>query len=129
MDAIFVLAPTRWKLRKAVNVVNQVLASLQLDKHPDKTFIGRIVKGFDFLGYPFSPDRLTVAQKTLANFVARVHQLYEQEPGEGGSARLGDYVQRWVRWVRAGLPGDAPMQKAVYFSWPRPRCLGTREGR
>jgi hypothetical protein len=33
MDDILVLAPTRWKLRKAVRLVNQVLASLRLSKH------------------------------------------------------------------------------------------------
>jgi hypothetical protein len=63
MDDILVLAPTRWKLRQAVKVVNQVLTSLRLAKHPDKTFIGRIAKGFDFLGYHLSPDGLTVAKK------------------------------------------------------------------
>jgi hypothetical protein len=105
MDDILVLAPTRWKLRKAVTVVNQVLTSLQLDKHPAKTFIGRIAKGFDFLGYHFTPDGLTVAKKTLDNFVARVRQLYEHKPWEvKASSRLGDYVRRWTTWVRAGLP-------------------------
>jgi hypothetical protein len=29
----------------------QALAELKLEKHPDKTFIGRIEKGFDFLGF------------------------------------------------------------------------------
>ena len=33
--------PGRWKLRRAVKVVNEVLGSLSLEKHPDKTFIGR----------------------------------------------------------------------------------------
>ncbi len=51
MDDILVLAPTRWKLGRAVKAVNEVLASLRLEKHPDKTFIGRIERGFDFLGY------------------------------------------------------------------------------
>ena len=63
MDDILVLAPTRWKLRKAVKVVNEVLALLGLRKHPDKTFIGHISKGFDFLGYAFRPGSLTVAKK------------------------------------------------------------------
>jgi len=45
MDDILVLAPTRWKLRAAVRIVNQLLASLGLAKHPDKTFIGRVEKG------------------------------------------------------------------------------------
>ncbi len=82
MDDILVLSPTRWKLRKAVKVVNQALRSLNLEKHPDKTFIGRIERGFDFLGYHFRPDRLSVAAKTIENFVARAIRLYEQEPGE-----------------------------------------------
>ncbi len=33
---------------------NQVLGSLRLEKHPEKTFIGKIENGFDFLGYHFS---------------------------------------------------------------------------
>ena len=73
--------------------------------NPDKTFIGRIEKGFDFLGYHFGPDGLSVAQKTMEQFVARAIRLYEQEPGEAlASARLGLYVKRWVRWVSTGLP-------------------------
>ena len=55
MDNILVLAPTRWKIRKAVKAVNGMLGSLGLEKHPDKTFIGRIEKAFDFLGYDFAP--------------------------------------------------------------------------
>jgi RNA-directed DNA polymerase len=103
-DAILVLVPTRWKLRRAVKVLNQVLASLGLAKHPDKTFIGRIEKGFDWLGYRISPAGLTLATKTLKNFVARLRQLDEHEPSAATAAyRLGVYVRRWVRWVRAGL--------------------------
>ena len=41
----------------------------------------------------------------LKGFVARAIRLYEQGPGEAEAfARLGLYVRRWVRWVRAGLP-------------------------
>jgi RNA-directed DNA polymerase len=53
MDDILVLAPTCWKLRRAVRVVNEQLAALDLQKDLDKTFVGRIEKGFDFLGYHF----------------------------------------------------------------------------
>ena len=31
-----------------------------LDKDPDKTFIGRIERGFDFLGYHVTPEGLRV---------------------------------------------------------------------
>ncbi len=70
MDDIVVLAPTRWKLRGAVTALNQALGALRLKKHPGKTFIGRIEKGFDFLGYHFSPRGLTLARQTMVNFLA-----------------------------------------------------------
>jgi hypothetical protein len=110
MDDIVVLAPTRWTLRTAVKVVNQVLASLGLVKHPEKTFIGRIEKGFDWLGYHMSRAGVCVATTTLQHFVARSLRLYEQELREGGaSSRLGDYVRCWVRWVSAGLVTVSPV--------------------
>jgi hypothetical protein len=37
----------------------------------DKTFIGRIEWGFDFLGCHFSPEGLAVAEKTIEKFLAR----------------------------------------------------------
>ena len=104
MDDILVLAPTRWKLRAAVKLVNQVLASLKLDKHPDKTFIGRIEQGFDWLGYHISPAGLRLAATTLHNFATRLTRLYEQEAGRpNGAARLGQYVRRWMGWATGGI--------------------------
>ncbi|MCT7964308.1 hypothetical protein NG791_26880 [Laspinema sp. D1] len=38
---------------KAIKAVNQVMADLRVEKPPDKTFIGRRSRGFDFLGYWF----------------------------------------------------------------------------
>jgi hypothetical protein len=49
MDDWVILARSRWHLRRAVRVMNQVLAHLGLEQHPDKTFIGRVTRGFDFL--------------------------------------------------------------------------------
>jgi RNA-directed DNA polymerase len=72
MDDWVVLAPTRWKLRRAIRIVNQTLAELKVAQHPDKTFIGQISRGFDFLGYRISPDGLTVAEKTVAHCVERI---------------------------------------------------------
>jgi hypothetical protein len=48
-----------------LNALTIVLGSLRLEKHSDKTFIGRIERGFDFLGYHFGPHDLTVAYRTL----------------------------------------------------------------
>ena len=85
--------------------VNQTLNELEVEQHPDKTFIGRISRGFDFLGYRFSAAGLQLAPTTIERFRERVARLYEQgadnAPGRG---RIGDYVRRWRRWATTGVP-------------------------
>ncbi len=80
--------------------VNETLAALKVEQHPDKTFIGRISRGFDFLGYTFSPEGLAVAAKTVARFAERVTRLYEQGADD---LCIGAYARRWRRWVVSGL--------------------------
>lgn len=71
--------------------------TLDLEKLPEKTFIGRIDKGFDFLSYHFGLDGLTVAKTTIEKFLERASRLYEQErEGLDGPSQLGMYVGRWV---------------------------------
>ncbi len=95
-----VLAPTRWKLRAAIKAVNQVMEGLLVQKHPDKTYIGRVDRGFDFLGYRFFPGGLTVALQTVERCLEKVARLYEQ----GASVeRIGQYLRRWWHWVRGGI--------------------------
>lgn len=48
---ILALTKTRWQLRRAVRTLNQTLAELKVAQYPDKTFKGRIKRGFDFLGF------------------------------------------------------------------------------
>ena len=100
MDDWVILAPTRWKLRRAIRLVNETLSELKLEQHPDKTFIGRTSRGFDFLGYQFTPSGLAVAAKTIERFTERLTRLYERGALEG---RIGDYVRHWRRWVTGGL--------------------------
>ncbi|MBU2705444.1 hypothetical protein KCM76_05605 [Zooshikella marina] len=40
------LTKTKRQLRTGVKLMNQVLSVLKMEKAPDKTFIGRITKGF-----------------------------------------------------------------------------------
>ena len=76
----------------------------QLEKYPDKTFIGKIEKGFDFLGYHFCRAGLRVADVTWNRFIEKATRLYEQEQAAPeGAALLGLYVRRWVRWAGAGM--------------------------
>ena len=91
---------------------------LGLAKHPDKTFIGRIEKGFDFLGGPVDRERLTVAKATVERLFERAPRLYEQRPGEPeGSRRLGRYVRRWAQWIGAGL-GQGESIRSCHFGSP-----------
>jgi hypothetical protein len=104
MDDVIVLAPTRHKLRRAVKVVNETFDALSLEKHPDKTFIGRVERGFDFLGYHLAPGRLTLSRATVERFLERAHRLYEQERGKPeGFPQLGAYVRRWSGWAQGGI--------------------------
>jgi len=45
-------------LRRAIKTTNQILAALKLTMHLDKTFIGWIKAGFDFLGYHINPETI-----------------------------------------------------------------------
>ena len=89
-------------------MLNETFDELKLEKHPDKTVMGRTEKGLDFHGFHFSPEGLSVAEKTIEKFLARVVRLYEQEQEEpSGSSLRGLYVRRWVRWTTVGF--DLPV--------------------
>ena len=100
MDDWVILAPTRWKLRAAIRLVNETLAELKLQQHPDKTFIGRVSRGFDFLGYQFTPTGLEVAPRAVEHCVKRVSRLYERGVD---LTHIGAYIRHWQRWARSGL--------------------------
>jgi RNA-directed DNA polymerase len=107
MDDVIVLAKTRWHLRKAVRTVNQHFNQLKVEQAPDKTFIGRIEKGFDFLGYQFGEEKLSVSKRTLENHIRRLSRLYEQKKHQPNwKMLLDDYRQHWVTWVYSGIPSS-----------------------
>lgn len=53
IDDWIVIAPTRCKLFSTVSIVNITLNLLKVEKHPHKTFISKVERGFDFPGYYF----------------------------------------------------------------------------
>ena len=76
------------------------MSELRVVKHPDKTFIGRVARGLDFLGYWFSSAGLGIAWMTVERMVENMRRLYEQgAPDE----RIEAYFQRWCRWVTGGI--------------------------
>jgi len=114
MDDILVMASTRWKLRRTIRMVKQGLSRLGLATHPEKTWVGKSERGFDFLGYHVSQEGFTVAEATVTRCVTRIRQLYEQErrrPTQ--SSPFGVYVSRWWRWAEGGLPDLGPLTSAL----------------
>lgn len=113
MDDILILAPTRWRLRRAIAAVNRNLGELGLALHPDKTSIGRIALGFDFLGYRHDRTGLRVSETTLKRHQEKLTRLYEQ-------------YQRQLRATRRALVGQSTIPRAerdparAYLN-PRPR--------
>ena len=99
-----------------VRVMNQVLAHLGLEQHPDKTGtcpakpagrrrIGRVTRGFDFLGVDFQPGApLAPSAVSLARKTEKIARLHEQ----GASPeRIGRYRQHWQKWLHS-LIGQPP---------------------
>jgi hypothetical protein len=80
---------------------------LKVEQHPDKTFIGRVERGFDFLGYFLQPKKLEVALSTLKRFGNRITLLYEQG---ADYVRIEKYVWHWLKWVRSEIGGAVMMR-------------------
>ena len=68
-----------------------------------KRLIGKLSKGFDFLGYRVVPGRrLRSSAESKRRFAEKFRRLYEQG---ASSMRLWRYAECWCRWRRAGLTG------------------------
>ena len=79
-----------------------MIANLDLKQHPDKTTIGKISQGFDFLGIQFYTTHLCPSKKTLHRLEAKLLRLYEQEPdAENRSVRQEQFIHRWQSWYKA----------------------------
>lgn len=59
-----------------------------------------VERGFDFLGYHLTLEKITPAKTTIENFKRRIARLYEQG---ADSIRIGRYVQNWLQWLYGGL--------------------------
>ena len=115
MDDFVIFASTRHKLRFALRKMYAVLNLLHLDIHPDKRYIGKTIKGFDFLGYRIRPNRrLRPSTTSLYRLLERARRLHEQG---ANYARLWQYVNRWYLWLRGGLAGQVSMHGGITRLW------------
>jgi hypothetical protein len=98
------------------------LSGLKLEKADNKTFIGRIERGLDFLGYHFYPGSLRPSKKVVHNFVERLRlRCYasgRKRGCNGGGNNIGlyavgryacssvsAYARRWLTWANSALNG------------------------
>ncbi len=109
VDDWVVMSDNRWTFARAIKKVNRILNSLKLEKAKDKTFIGKIDRGFDFLGFYFGKEGRRIARKTVLKFAERIAvRLYKagyiRNESKGGYPVPGCvslYVKRWIKWVKS----------------------------
>ena len=103
-DDVVILAKSKWDLRRSLKILYSVLEDLKLKVHTEeKRFIGKIDKGFSFLGYFFKPNcKLRPSRVCLQRLVSKSLLLYEQKATR---KQLLEYPERWLIYFRGGLRG------------------------
>ena len=77
MDDWVVLTKSKTALRKIVKMTHDIVNSLKLELHPQKTFIGKISHGFNFLAYFFDDQKILPSKESIRRFHERATALYE----------------------------------------------------
>ncbi|CAI1244873.1 Reverse transcriptase (RNA-dependent DNA polymerase) [Serratia fonticola] len=108
MDDFVLLTRTRWQLQRCIKRLHEFFNLSGFETHPDKTQLGRIEHGFDWLGVWFTPTRTTIAPRALENYRAQRMRLYEQARRRGLSATetaelVQAYEARWNIWAKGML--------------------------
>ena len=106
MDDFMILAEQRWPLRRAIAHLRAALAAMGFELHPDKTRIGRLARGVDWLGGWFNQHgRVGIAPRGLQLYRTRTLRLYEQTWRQTTSeaacqARVRLYRERWRKSLK-----------------------------
>lgn len=87
MDDWVVLTKSKTALRKVVKVTYKVVDDLRLQLHPNKTYIGKISHGFNFLGYYMDDRKILPSKETIRRFQERGAALYEPSRGNRNISR------------------------------------------
>jgi hypothetical protein len=108
MDDFLFFTRTRDHLRRVVKQVYEYFDLSGFIPHPDKTQLGRIEKGFDWLGIWFGETETTIAPRAVENHRLRRVQLYERARFSGmthaeAELRVRAYVKRWNIWAQGML--------------------------
>ena len=104
MDDWVWIIPKRHALRRALKAQYAVLQALGVRMHPDKTFIGAVEKGIDFLGFHCCPTGVRASDAALSRRDQNIARLYEQGADH---KRIARYLAAWLGWVAAVGAGVA----------------------
>ena len=94
MDDWVVMVKTKHVLRKVIKITHRVLTALKLKMHPDKTYLGGIKKGFDFLGVHFG-ETPKISKISEENHRTRHALRYARNESPSS---IGPYRERWTSW-------------------------------
>ncbi|MBT5503672.1 hypothetical protein HOK15_05675 [Candidatus Falkowbacteria bacterium] len=126
MDDLIVLTKTKSQLRRAIKITYKTLMKWKYKLHTnEKTFIGKISKGFDYCGLHLNYKKVTLSESCVSKFMNNISGLYEQAQRKSQAtfykskpdfSAVSQYIQRFLRWsewiqnnTRLGLD-----QKATY---------------
>ena len=123
MDDFIIFTKTRWHLRKAVKKLNQFFNQFSFKQHPDKTFIGKIDKGFDWMGFQITLQGIVdIAPRSMEKLILKLAQLYEQNQPLTPIVRALNYF--YFVLTRFADP-SAHFASAFRVTDPYPRPLDT----
>ncbi|WP_261437494.1 hypothetical protein [Serratia proteamaculans] len=111
MDDFIIFTRTRWHARRALKRLLSALTREDYEAHPDKTQLGRIEKGFDWLGLWFAEKSIHISPRAKQNHRDRCARLYEQgSESIGPSGKNGGLTPSapWVGWNNGDSPGAPP---------------------
>lgn len=112
MDDWIILTKSKTQLRKVIKKTHKIMKDLKLSLHPTKTYIGKILSGFNFLGYYMDGRKLLPSTETIRRMTERASALYEQEVQSKGK-RKGQKKRRYT-------PPHKRDTSEYYVNEPRP---------
>lgn len=120
MDDFLIMSGKHWTLRRCIAALNHFFDMHGFEKHPDKTQIGKLEKGFDWLGvYFIAGQPPAISSRSMENHRNQRLQLYERARRRGlTDAQAGEillkYEHHWRRWAKQLLIRAVPTDKPHY---------------
>ncbi|WP_050567161.1 reverse transcriptase domain-containing protein [Vibrio owensii] len=100
MDDFLMFSQTRWPIRRAIKRLHKTLTHWDLTLHPEKTYIGRTSKGFDWMGFQWQGGQWQGASpRSLEKSYQKRRALVTFYGAD--SARVAEYDKHYQRWVKS----------------------------